>query len=240
MILKICICEDDKAQRDYLSEIINIWAKKVGRDIKLYLFDSAEKYLFEMEEEKVDVLFLDIQMGNLNGMDLARKIRINNEYTKIVFITGIKDYVYEGYEVNAFRYIIKPYDEKIVIDILESLVEILRTDESVYYTFKINNQTIKLSQDEIVYINVEGHYINLFTKKEKYVWKQSLKNIKNELEFMVMANRSQLVNIKYVSSITRECCIVDNIMVQISRNCYNNINQKFIEYNKNSFIFEDK
>jgi len=238
MYLDICICEDDKSQREYLSQIIKKWSVKIDKEINLYLFEDAEKYLFEMEERAPDILFLDIQMGKLNGMDLAKKIRKNNEYTKIIFITGIKDYVYEGYEVNAYRYIIKPYEEKTVFDILDKALEVVDNTKKDYYIFKVNNQTIKILQDDIMYINVEGHYINLFTKNEKYVWKQSLKNIKTELDFLVMANRSQLVNIKYVTSISRESCILGDEQIQISRNCYNHINQKFIEHNKNKIIFE--
>ena len=111
-MFRIAICEDEKAQREYLSKLLDLWQERSGRKAVVSLFTSAEQFMFETEGKyPYDLFLLDIQMGQMNGVELARKIREKDTEVVIIFLTGIKDYAIEGYEVGAVRYLLKPVKE---------------------------------------------------------------------------------------------------------------------------------
>ena len=86
--LKIVICDDEHAQRETLRACVKDWAKTQGINITFSEYENAEKYLFNYEEDVADILLLDIQMGEMDGVTLAKKIRAVNKEVQIIFITG--------------------------------------------------------------------------------------------------------------------------------------------------------
>ena len=104
---RIAICDDSRADAEYLSALVREWAQ--GQAVQLQRFPSAEAFLFRYEEEKdYDLLLLDIEMGNMDGVSMARAVRKENESVQIVFITGYSDYIADGYDVGALHYLLKP------------------------------------------------------------------------------------------------------------------------------------
>ena len=103
MDYKIAICDDSEADRLYLTDLVNRWAMDAGHTVQVSAFVSAESFLFRYEEKRdYDILLLDIEMGAMDGVTLARRIRQGNELVQIVFITGFPEYMAEGYEVSAY------------------------------------------------------------------------------------------------------------------------------------------
>ena len=104
---KIAICDDSQADTEYLTTLVKEWAKDRTAIIKT--FPSAEAFLFNYAEEKdFDILLLDIEMGKMDGVTMAKVIRQDNESVQIVFITGYSEYIADGYDVAALHYLIKP------------------------------------------------------------------------------------------------------------------------------------
>ena len=109
MKYKLAVCDDEERQIQYLAALVRDWAEQSGRMVSIRPFFSAEEFLFQYEEEKdYDILLLDIEMGNTNGVELAKRIRQENDAVQIVFITGYPDFIGEGYEVGALHYLLKP------------------------------------------------------------------------------------------------------------------------------------
>ena len=101
--------EDEKSHRDLLIHDLEEWRQETGRAVTVEAFGTAESFWFRYEEQRdFDVLFVDIQMPGMDGMELARKVRALDGDIVIVFATGISDYLEEGYEVEALHYLIKP------------------------------------------------------------------------------------------------------------------------------------
>ena len=108
-MFRIAICEDEKVILEYESSLVKEWGEARGCALELYEYVSAEQFLFESEDKApYDVLIFDIQMKGLNGMELAKKLRARGCDSALIFVTGVKDYAIEGYEVGAVRYILKP------------------------------------------------------------------------------------------------------------------------------------
>ena len=109
MKYKIAICDDEQNQIEYITSIVASWSAHEGHSCEIRTFASAEAFLFEYEEDKAyDILLLDVEMKNMNGIELAKRIRKDNNRAEIIFITSHFEFVSEGYEVDALHYLIEP------------------------------------------------------------------------------------------------------------------------------------
>lgn len=105
MNYKIAICDDSEADRRYIAGLVAEWAAKADHTAQVASFPSAENFLFHYADKGgYDILLLDIEMGAMDGVTMAKKLRRENDAVQIVFITGYSDYISEGYEVEALHY----------------------------------------------------------------------------------------------------------------------------------------
>lgn len=132
MKYKIAICDDSDADREYVLNMVNRWAAGAGQVVHTDTFTSAENFLFHYAEESdYDILLLDIEMGDMDGVTMAKQLRKNNDIVQIVFITGYSDYISEGYEVAALHYLMKPVKEEKLCSVLDRAAEKLQKNETV-------------------------------------------------------------------------------------------------------------
>ena len=131
MAIHIAICDDQRKDSEYISALVREWAEGQKIAVQLELFPSAEAFLFQYAERKDwDLLLLDIEMGNMDGVSMAKTVRRENEAVQIVFITGYSDYIAEGYEVAALHYLMKPVKPGKLFAVLDRALEKLRRNES--------------------------------------------------------------------------------------------------------------
>ena len=106
MKYKIAICDDSGADRQFVLNMVRAWASSAGHTVHIDDFPSAESFLFRYAEESdYDILLLDIEMGAMDGVTMAKELRKSNDTVQIIFITGYSDYISEGYEVAALHYL---------------------------------------------------------------------------------------------------------------------------------------
>lgn len=155
--IRIAIVEDEVPHAKLLEQHIESWRQHNGiKEILLRHFCHAQAFLFAWEEETYDMIFLDIQMPGINGMEAARKIRETDRGVKLVFTTGITDYLQEGYEVDAIRYLLKPITQEKVWQCLDKLLQ--ETPPVPQLIFQTREGIVKLSEQEIEYFEARGHY----------------------------------------------------------------------------------
>ena len=110
--MKIAICEDQIEQANLLTSQIQNWAKENKINISIDNFSSAEAFLFEwIDYNKYDIIFLDIEMSKVSGIELSNIIREKNKEIDIVFVSGFFKYALHGYKVGALQYLLKPVKE---------------------------------------------------------------------------------------------------------------------------------
>ena len=155
MSLIIAICDDNKIQVESTKQFIE--KTSIAHDIKYFTANSGEE-LLEMERiiEDFDIIFLDIEMDGLNGIETAGEIRKTNNRAIIVFITGFKDYALEAYELNTFHYLLKPISQEKISELMTNIIR--RIDEIRAYqdtekifTIKTKSKIIQLPYNEIYY-----------------------------------------------------------------------------------------
>lgn len=222
--MRICICDDDRTQCEYLKDMIMDHSSHV-----ITTYYSAEQLLFECEEHyPFDCIFLDIQMKEINGIDCARKIREKDANVAIVFLTAIADYVFEGYEVNAVRYLMKPLQKNKCHELLGMIQNSLHKEKP----YILINKT-KIVCEEIVYVESFGHYCSIHTS-ETIEMKVGINELMKQLpETFIQTHRSYIVNLEHIESIQKYKCLLDTKeMIPISRSSIKKVNEAFMEHIK--------
>lgn len=121
--VKIAICDDEKTMRETLRRKIEVHCKNTGVICQISDFDSGDRLLNLAVQEVHDILFLDIQMPGKSGMQTARELRHKNQDMILIFVTALPEYVYEAFDVNAFHYLVKPFEDKKLWEILDKALQ---------------------------------------------------------------------------------------------------------------------
>ena len=229
MNLNFAICDDSIIDSNYVKELVINWSAKIKCQVNINVFPSAEAFLFHYEENKnYDVLLLDIEMGKMDGVTLARKIRSSNKSVQIIFITGYSDYIAEGYEVEALHYLMKPLKEEKLYNVLErALLKVIQNEKSI--VLNLSDEIVRIPLHEILYIDVDRNYITVHANKD-YIIKKTLSEIEKELdERFFRIGRSAIVNLKFINRVTKQDVYLSNgVTLQLPRGIYEALNRAII------------
>ena len=229
MSYRIAIVDDNNADAEYVHSLLKAWAKDRQTVVQAERFISAESFLFQYSENNAyDILLLDIEMGAMDGVSLARRLRRENETVQIVFITGYSDYISEGYEVSALHYLMKPVKEDRLFAVLDRAAQRLHKAERVL-TLELGGEMLRVPLRQIRYVDVHLNYVTVHAKAD-YRVKKPLGEIAAALdERFHRVGRSAIVNLSCVSRITRtEIILNDGASVPLPRGAYEGINRAII------------
>ena len=229
MTYKIAVCDDSAGDRDYITALTKQWAERGGHLLELSQFVSAENFLFEYSDKgDYDILLLDIEMGPMDGVSLAKRLRRENEILQIVFITGYSDYISEGYEVAALHYLMKPVKEDKLLAVLDRAADRLHKAERVL-TLESGGEMARVPLRQIRYIDVRLNYATIHAK-EDYTVKKSLGEIAAALdERFYRVGRSAVINLTCVSRVTKtDIYLDDGSVVPLPRGAYDGVNRAII------------
>ena len=229
MKYKIAICDDSDADREYVLNMVNRWAAGVGHVAHIASFSSAENFMFHYAEENdYDILLLDIEMGAMDGVTMAKQLRKNNDTVQIVFITGYSDYIAEGYEVAALHYLMKPVKEEKLFSVLDRAVEKLSKNEKVL-NFESHGEMIRVPIYQIRYADVLGNYVTVHGLSDVTV-KMTLGDLEKSLdERFYRVGRSAIINLTQISRVTKtEIKLSDGTVIPLPRGAYDGINRAII------------
>ncbi len=235
-MLKIAIVEDEKVQAELLENMVNAWAVTESLLVTVKKYASAELFLFSIDDEvPFDILLLDIQMENMNGVELANKLRESNDEVIIIFITAILDYVFKGYEVNALHYILKPVNKQTLFNTFSKANKKHKTSEFLLVTTEDRN--IKIDMLEILYIEASLHDVIIHTLDDDYTVRMKFTEIKNKLnDHFIATHRSFIVNLAYIKHITKTDAVLDNgKKIPLSRRLYPSVCRTFIDYHRGEY-----
>lgn len=232
MKLKICICDDETAQRSYLADVVSSWAKRNRHLTELKQYADAKSFLFDYSEEKdFDILLLDVEMPGMNGIELAKAVRRENAAVQIIFVTGYYEYFSDGFDVSALHYLIKPADEGKLCAVLDKAADHLAyRQRSVLLS--TSEGDIKVPLADILYVEAQNVYVIVHTAHGNYRTRMSLAKFSEQLdETFFRVHRSFVAGLKYIRKIMRtEITMINGETIPISRGLYDNIHAALIKY----------
>ncbi len=235
-LIKTIIVEDEKEQ----AEVTKSMLEQLSKETEKYLFNitifSTPMEFLESYKFDADIIFLDIKMPGINGMDVAKEIRKNDQDVTLIFITSLAQYAIEGYSVQAEDYVLKPLSyPEFKIKMLRALSVVnIRSGRSIL--FENNNVTIKVSLDNISYIETDHHKLMYHVNDGSVYYRhEPMKDCEDFLKGtdFLRINSSYLVNLKYAQKIEKmDLVLNDGTRLKISRPRMNEVNAKFLEYLK--------
>lgn len=176
------ICDDDMVFAENFAGKLREVSKRYNISVQIEIFSDGRELLKEMERRQgLDLVYLDIEMGTANGIEIAKELRMISEYTILIYVTNYESFAREAFEVDAFRFLVKPVDsvlfEKYFLDAVKKL-----TKEKKYFQYSFNKKIRYLSIDEILYFQSEKRISWIMTKKETIKCYEKLNTIEKRLE----------------------------------------------------------
>ncbi len=230
MNYNIAICDDSEADRKYIYDMVDEWALVQGHSVHITSFESAENFMFCYDDRKdYDILLLDIEMGDMDGVAMAKKLRKQDDNVQIVFITGYSDYIAEGYEVAALHYLMKPVKKEKLLSVLDRAVEKLSKNEKMI-NMELVGELVRIPIYQIRYADVLGNYVTVHAAQE-YTFKMTLSDLQKELdERFLRVGRSCIVNLTQISRVTKTLIkLSDGTEIPLPRGAFDAVNRAIIK-----------
>ena len=223
-MLRIGICDDQIEAREALRFQLEKVIREESEQI-VYEFSTGESAVRWLKKHpgEIDLLFLDVEMKGINGMEAAGQIREFDREICLVFVTGYTDYVFEGYRVNALDYVIKPVGADRLWEVLERVRKQIFEDREKTFSFKNTEGTYRLPLSGIAYFYSDKRKINVVCKGQESSLSHSFYGKLDEVEeqisgMFVRVHQRYLVNPKWVTRIGSENITVDDQCIPMSRN----------------------
>ena len=229
--IKVILCDDDPDFLKVLHNGVERTFSRLNIKTRIFSFNAPADISLELLAA-CDMAFLDIDFDreDRNGIDIARTLRQVNSHALIFFVTNYIDYAPAGYEVQAFRYILKrdmgEVLERYILQAMESMAagqEFLRLRDK--------EQTIDLPLEQITYLEVLDHYVSIHTGSENYTLNATLSGMESEMEEhgFLRIHKSYLVNMAHIRKFrSRECLLLDGTLLAVSEKNYSQQKQKYL------------
>ena len=235
-MIRVAIVEDEEKCSDELKEYIAKYAEKSGETFNVATFADGLDFISDYVAE-YDVIFMDIMMPNLNGMDAAKKLRELDKTVCLIFVTNMAQYAIKGYEVGAIDFMLKPIAYFDFAMKLEKAVYFSRNrGASVCIATELGMTRVRVS--DVIYVQSDKHYIDFHTAAGVYRKRAALKEAEDALGGgnFARCNHSTLVNLDYVSGVEGNDVTVAGETLSISRSKKKEFTDKLTVYLGRSVI----
>ena len=222
-MFKIAICDDvPSVCSDLKAMIMDMKNDLICKEITIDTFYSGEALIDNIKEENLyDLIFLDIELGKINGVEIGHIIRKQMEdyVTKIIYISSKDIYDRQLFDVQPLHFLKKPIDSKKVFDVIQLAMKISEK-ENRNFEFKSFRNTIKVPYRDILYFESRGRKVFLMGTKSNYTFYGNINSLEEVLpKFFIHPNRSYFVNYEFVTCFKfEELIMTDGSVIPISRN----------------------
>lgn len=232
--MKIAVCDDEIQFIDTVCILLEQWAKKHGIELAIYQFTNGDDLITAHQNECMDLIFLDVIMPLLNGMDTARELRNNNQMVPIIFLTSSREFAVASYEVKALNYLIKPVEDIKLFSILD---EFLKTYENPKETFTARTSIgfCKIIIDDVDYLEAQNKQVIVYLSNGTTIEIRELFSKCEEIftleKGFFKCHRSYIVHLSHVEQFTKTQINTNNgSILPISRNSYCAFKEAYFSY----------
>ena len=215
---KIAIVEDDPAQAENLRQLLMRFSSEKKKPMKIEAFPDSYRFL-SAYKGGYDIVFMDIDMPGINGMEAAGHLRKMDDVVCLIFVTNLAQYALQGYEVSAKYYLLKPVRYADFAFKMEKVFKEL-PDRSAVISIDAKDGFLVIPLAEILYIESYGHKLVYHTVNgEHEVWNHTLKQVEEELKGngFVRCSSSHVINLRYLKQIGKNTVTVGKDVLPVSR-----------------------
>ena len=218
-MLRIGICDDEVGARDALRFSLERLLREDDGKV-FYDFSSGEGVVRWLTKHagELDLLFLDVELGGISGMETARQIRQRDSNLMIVFVTGYADFVFDGYAVGAMDYLVKPVKEDKLKRVLCRAQELLESLKPQIFVVQNAEGLYRIARKDILYLSSDRRLVKVLTVGREYSYYGRLDEAESSLgPGFVRIHQRYLVHAGSVSKIEKNHVIVGDVSLPISR-----------------------
>lgn len=233
-VIKAAICEDKLPHMKYIAERLRTHFMQQEITLSLKCFTDSHLLLENLAQDNYyDILFLDIEMPELNGIELSHQVRSFDSEVMVIFISSKEELVFQSFEVRPFRFVRKNHlDEELPQLVLDIIREMANRQSSTITIHEDKSAKVYLfSIKEIHYIEVMGKLCHVVTDKRNVQLRQRLSDFQEKLadRGFLQPHRSYLVNYRFIFNIGKTAILLDDqTEIPLSRNRVETIKEQFI------------
>lgn len=229
-MLLIAIADDDPQDAAALQAYARRFFEEAGESCVIREYRDGVQLVRSSEE--YDIVFLDIRMGKLDGIEVARFLRRISQDTVLIFVTNMAQFAIQGYEVDAMDFILKPIDQPAIDRVLTKAMKRIRGRSGVQLILKTSEGTTRVSSNSVHYVEIYNHELVYHTDAGDFRVRGQLNEVRKRLEdqHFILCNRSYLVNLRYVSSLSENHLIVGGESIPVSKSHRKELEQRFVDY----------
>jgi two-component system response regulator LytT len=227
--LRIAICDDQAECRHQAEAAIRSCLQ--GTDLLIDQFKDGSSFLRQSHRSNYDLVFLDVEMPEMDGFALAKQLRKQENQVPIIFLTSHVELAMEGYEVNALRYLTKPVNMKKLQEVLSYVLRQIREQRVIWV--KSDLLDLKLQVKDILYMEARNQNVLIATATDTYSVRYNLSDYEEELrqDDFVRIHRGYLVSLAHVKSVGKgELLLDDGTTLPVSRTKENGLKQALWQY----------
>lgn len=213
ILIKIAICDDEEYYRNRIGKLLDTYMREHDLDGVMDIFPSGKEFLKKRENiVRYDVVFMDINMDEMDGIETAMQMRKYHSDTCLVFVTAYMDYVLEGYKAEAVRYLMKDALDTSLAECMDAVLKKLQMKSK---TFSFVEGSRKLYLDNILYVESSRHksvFTYLSSEIVQYQIYEKLDVIEKRLEGcgFLRIHKSYLVNMRHIRKISNYTAVLDS------------------------------
>ena len=232
-MIEIAICDDEEIIIKRIADLI----KKQKRDCHIESFQAGNELL--AAKRHYDLIFLDIQMDGINGIETAKAVREYDRKAVIIFVTAVKEYVFEAFDVGAFHYLLKPIEEQRFAEVFANAVRKIRgrraEKETPVLFVKTKNKSYTLKQSEIIFIESRNRKVAIHTTKNTLEVYAVMNELQKKLgNSFYRCHRGYLVNMAHITEYSSDMIEMDNgERVYLAKEKYQEFVKAYMRYLRN-------
>lgn len=233
-MLRIAICDDEKIICRQLKNIIDETGLDINQEIETEVYYSGEELCESIiRNNHYDLIFLDIELPQINGVEVGKKIRgeLNDELTQIVYVSCNEGYALELFDVRPLNFLIKPLNKEKIEAVLLKAVKLL-DKENKFFEYKNGNVTFSVPLSDILYFESFGRKVNIVLGNETKSFYGKLSSVEEQINNrdFIMIHKSYLINFSHVTEYTYEYVKMSNQEVlTISQNNRKAVREKLMQ-----------
>ena len=229
MKIEIGIIEDQKTELILLTEVLKKWSEDSGHLLETNSFSSGEEYFSLKKKPVVQLFFLDIQLGGMDGVAIAQRLRNENFNGHIIFLTAFREYVFRGYQVRAFNYLLKPIHLK---ELSSCMNEVVKDLSGNAYIFRSKTQITQIPYIDIITFTSSMHYVDILTATTSYCQYTTLNNVLGYLPSnFIRCHRCAIVNMAHIYTMSgNQITLSNKLHITIGRSYIPTVQEAFCAY----------